>query len=253
MFKKENNSIMNVSMILIVFVLFFYVLNIWSSLITPFIIALLFSFALIWLSNFYKKFVKWSLISFPLSLLTYSFIFWFIWRMIGSNIEDLIRLLPEYQYKVTQIITQVLEFFKIKEFSWINSIIWKIDLQYIFSTTVWWITSIFSSTWIILFYVLFILLEYRFFKDKLQLILVNHWNKNDIIHIIEKVRSDIKTYFVIKSMVSFITAFFSYVIMASFGLDFAIFWSLLICNLIISSTSYTYVSKSIITLIFITI
>ena len=228
MFKKENNLIINVLMILIIFVLFFYVLKIWSSLITPFIIALLFSFAIIWLSNFYKKFIKWSFISFILSLLTYGFIFWFIWKMIGSNIEDLIRLLPEYQYKVSQIISQILEFFNIKEFTWINGILQKIDLQYIFSTAVWGITSIFSSAWIILFYVLFILLEYRFFKDKLKLILVNHWNKNDIIHIIEKVKSDIKTYFVIKTSVSFITASLSYLIMVSFGLDFAIFWSFLI-------------------------
>ena len=228
MFKKENNSILHISIILVVLFLFFYILTIWASFITPFIIALLFSFAIIWLSNFYKKIVKFNFISFILSLATYTFIFWFIWKMIGSNIEDLIELLPEYQFRISQILNQILEFFNIKEFIWINQIIQKIDLQQIFSTIIWWITSIFSSTWLILFYVLFILLEYRFFKDKLNLILNGNSNKNAVIQTIEKVKSDIKTYFVIKTTVSFITALLSYLIMISLWLDFAIFWSFII-------------------------
>jgi predicted PurR-regulated permease PerM len=228
MFKKENNSILNVSILIIIFVLIFYVLKIWASLITPFIIALLFSFALIWLSNFYKKIVRFNFISFILSLTTYIFLFWFIWKMIGSNIEDLIRLLPEYQYRISQIISQIFDFFNIKEFIWINQILQKIDLQYLFSTVIGGITSIFSSAWLILFYVLFILLEYRFFKDKLNLIFVGNSNKHEIINTIEKVKSDIKTYFVIKTIVSFITASLSYILMISLWLDFAIFWSFLI-------------------------
>lgn len=228
MFKKENSSILNISILIILFVLIFYVLNIWASLITPFIIALLFSFAIIWLSNFYKKIVRWNFLSFILSLATYGFIFWFIWRMIGSNIEDLIRLLPEYQYKIFQIIDEILAFFNIPQFSWIDEIIQKMDLQYIFSIVIWWITSIFSSAWLILFYVLFILLEYRFFRDKLTLILADNSKKNEIIDTIEKIRSDVKKYFVIKTIVSFITAVLSYLIMISLWLDFALFWSFLV-------------------------
>ena len=228
MFKKENNTLVNISLLIIIFFIIFYLLYIWASLLIPFIIALLFSFAIIWLSNFFKSFRIPAIISFTLSLATYSFIFWWLGKLIGSNIEDLIRLLPEYQTKVSIIITQVFELLHITEPTSISEILNKVDIQYVFTLVIGWFTSIFSSTWIILFYVLFILLEYRYFKVKLYLMIENNVNKKQIVEIIEKIKTDIKTYFVIKSIVSLITSTFSFIIMTSFWLDFAIFWALLV-------------------------
>jgi predicted PurR-regulated permease PerM len=56
----------------------------------------------------------------------------------------------------------------------------------------------------------------------------NNTNKKQILETIDKIKRDIKSYFVIKTIVSAITATSSYIIMMSFGLDFAIFWALLI-------------------------
>jgi predicted PurR-regulated permease PerM len=75
---------------------------------------------------------------------------------------------------------------------------------------------------------MFILLEYRYFKEKLQLMINNNIRKNEILVILDKIKRDTKSYFVIKTGVSFITAFISYIIMISFWLDFAIFWAFLI-------------------------
>ena len=282
MFKKEKDPSLKVSMIMIIFVIVFYVLYIWASLIIPFIIALLFSFAIIGLNNFYKLFkleyfnisnvvafiiistfiffifklgilfllffILWTLLyffiiwlwnhfnklnlvsffTFTLSLWTYIFLFWWIWKMIGSNLEDLIRLLPDYQAKVSMIITQVFEYLHLPEPTSLSEVLNKLDLQYLFTLVVSWFTSIFSSAWIILFYVLFILLEYRYFKKKLTLMIGNNSNKWELILIIEKIKTDIKSYFVIKSTVSLITALLSYIVMILFWLDFAIFWVMLI-------------------------
>ncbi len=228
MFKKEQNNIVNLSFILILLFMLFYILYIGASLIIPFIIALLFSFAIIWLSNFFKSFRIPAFISFILSLAFYSFIFWGIWKLIGSNIDDLIQLLPEYQTKVSAIISQTFQFTHIPEPKSLTEVLQKINLQYMFNLVIWWVTSIFSSAGIIMFYVLFILLEYRYFKDKLHLMILDAWKKTQVLEIIEKIKSDIKSYFVIKTLVSFITALFSYIIMTAFWLDFAIFWSMLI-------------------------
>jgi predicted PurR-regulated permease PerM len=46
--------------------------------------------------------------------------------------------------------------------------------------------------------------------------------------IFEKIKKDIKSYFVIKTMVSSVTAILSFCVMMIFGLDFAIFWAFLI-------------------------
>ena len=228
MFKKQTNTLLNFSMLIIVLFIIFFVLYIWSSLIIPFIIALLFSFAIIWLSNFFKSFRIPSFISFTFSLLSYIFLFWLIGKMIWSNIEDLIRLLPEYQEKVSLLITQIFSYLHIQEPQSISQLLEQMDLQYIFTLVVSWFTSIFSSAWIILFYVLFILLEYRFFKEKLHLMIANNVNKKHIIEIIEKIKRDIKAYFVIKTIVSLITSSASYILMTSFWLDFAVFWAILI-------------------------
>ncbi|MDF1682356.1 MAG: hypothetical protein P1U46_00895 [Patescibacteria group bacterium] len=76
MAKKESYILINLTLVSLLLLSLFYLLYIGSSLIIPFIIALLFSFAIIGLSNFYKKFKIPSFISFILSLLSYVAIFW---------------------------------------------------------------------------------------------------------------------------------------------------------------------------------
>lgn len=228
MFKKEESSLVNIPILIITSVVVFYVLYIWASLIIPFIVALLFSFAIIWLSNFFKSLKIPAFIAFTLSLATYFWIFWLLGKIIGSNIEDLIVLLPEYQEKVSLMISKIFEYLSIPEPTSISEVLNKLDLQYIFTAVIWGFTSIFSSAGIILFYVLFILLEYRYFKDKLNLMIEKNEKKSQILEIIEKIKKDIKSYFVIKWIVSLITSVLSYFIMLKAWLDFAVFWALLI-------------------------
>lgn len=227
MFKKETNKLLDSTLIIIVLFIIFYVLYIWASLIIPFIIAILFSFAIIWLSNFFKSYRIPAFISFILSLSTYIFIIWWLWKMLNSNIQDLVRLLPEYETRISEMISEVFSYFHIPEPSSLAELLNQLDLQYLFTIILSWFTSIFSSTWIILFYVLFILLEYRYFKEKLNLMISDNVNKKHVFDTIDKIKRDIKSYFVIKTIVSLITALLSYIIMKLFWLDFAIFWSLL--------------------------
>ena len=161
MLKKGNTSIVNFGFIIILLFIMFYVLYIWANLIIPFIIALLFSFAIIWLSNFYKKFKIPSFISFILSLLTYIWLFWLIWKLIWTNIDELVKWLPLYQARILEIYSSIFTYIGISEPTSITEVLKEVNLQYVFTLVIWWFTSIFSKAWIILFYVMFILLEYR--------------------------------------------------------------------------------------------
>ena len=136
--------------------------------------------------------------------------------MIGSNIEDLIRILPDYQSKILSIFSLVFEFLPIPESMSVDFIFQKLDLQYIMTSVISAVTSIFSKAGIILFYVMFILLEYRFFKGKLNLMISDPIRKKRIFDIIEKIKVDVKSYFVIKTLVSFVTASLSYIVMRGF-------------------------------------
>lgn len=228
MLKKGNSFIVNFGFIIVLLFILFYILYIWANLLIPFIIALLFSFAIIWLSNFYKKLRIPAFIAFILSLFSYIGIFWLIWKLIWTNIDELIKGLPLYQARILEIYSATFDFFGIPEPANITELLKEVNLQYVFTLVIWWFTSIFSKMGIILFYVMFILLEYRYFKDKLYLMIVNNSQKMEILETLEKIKKDVKSYFVIKTIVSFFTAVFSYLVMTFFWLDFAIFWSMLV-------------------------
>lgn len=148
--------------------------------------------------------------------------------MIGSNVTDLVELLPQYQTKVLTIVSNLFETLKIPQPTSINQVISEINLQAIFTSVVGGVTTIFSKTGIILFYVLFILLESRHFKEKLPLMFTDDSKRSQIVWIFEKIKKDIKSYFVIKTLVSSVTAVLSFCVMIIFWLDFAIFWAFLI-------------------------
>lgn len=222
---NKNFSLINIHLTILSLFIVFYILFIGSSLIIPFMIAILFSFAIIWLSNFYTKLRLPSFLAMLFSLLTYVFLFWLIWKMINSNVQDLIILLPEYQEKIWVIVTGIFNFINIPEPTSISQVMQKIKLWEVLSSLVWAITSIFSSAWIILFYVMFILLEYRFFSDKLNLMVTDKSKATKIHEILDKINHDVKSYFFIKTLVSLVTWTLSYIVMKIFGLDFAIFWA----------------------------
>lgn len=241
---KGENVFINLFFILLSIFLVFYVLFIWSSLIIPFIIAILFSFAIIGLSDFFKKFKIPSIISMFLSLATYVFIFWLIWKMINSNIQDVVELLPVYQDKLWSLYISSLEYFKIPPTVDAYTLFQKVDLTNIFSSVITSVTWIFSSAWIIFFYVMFILLEYRYFSRKILLIFNKKaWNY-EMIDTISKIKKDVKSYFLIKTIVSFLTGFLSYLVMLAFGLDFALFWAMIIFLLNFIPNVWSVISTS---------
>jgi len=58
--------------------------------------------------------------------------------------------------------------------------------------------------------------------------ITNESNRMHFSEIVDKIKRDIKAYFVIKTMVSLTTATLSYFVMVAFKLDFVVFWAFLI-------------------------
>ena len=54
------------------------------------------------------------------------------------------------------------------------------------------------------------------------------WDRGAFFKIFDQVQADVKSYFLIKTIVSLLVAFISFMIMYFFGLDFLIFWAFLI-------------------------
>ena len=231
--KKDGNSdiFLNFWMIVILVYWLFYILYIWQSLIIPFFIALLLAMAILWLQNLYKKFKIPSSLAMILSIWTYFLFFYYIWKIIYGNIDELIKLAPSYQSKIINLLREIFDYFQIWETqvsNFISKISSNLNLTNIFNSLLSVISSISSNVMTIIFYLIFILLEAKFFSQKIELMVSSIDKRRNILSVLTKIENDVKSYFFIKIIVSLLTAFLSYIIMITFGLNFAIFWTLLI-------------------------
>ena len=226
--KKTSNITMTIAMSIISVTLIVYILQIGASLLIPFVIALLFSFAIMGLTNFYKRYKVPSVVSFILSIATYFIIFWLAWQAINSNINDVIRLLPEYQDKIYAIVISLFEYFNVTPPTSLDQVVQSINLQSTFTLVFSSLTGIFSNMGLIIFYVIFILLEYRHFWVKLRMMVRDKSHRLEVSKVIEKIGQDVKSYFVIKAGISFVLGILSYLVMVILGLDFAVFWAFII-------------------------
>ncbi len=229
--KNNNNFILNFGIISILICIVFYILYIWASLIIPFVVSVLLAFSVLGLSSFFKKRFKMNaFFAMVFSFLTYIFIFYIIGAIVSSNINDIIKSIPLYQEKVISIFEETLKFFKIEHpENLVGLIFWNINLQQVISSAFWNITAVLSNLWVIFFTTMFILIEAWNFREKLSLIFnKDKARKKHIFETIDKVKTDVKNYFMIKTFVSFLVGFLSYLVMIAFWLDFALFWWLLI-------------------------
>lgn len=225
---NNSNTLLKINLTIISLVIVFYILYIGASLIIPFVIALLLAFSLISTYSFFKKFIKIGFLSFLLSLFIYVFIIWLLINIINTNIENIVDKAPFYQDQLRFFIDKNVVKFWIEEWDFYQKIWSYIDLQVIFTSMATLLTNMLSYIWIILFYLIFILLEYKFFSKKLNLLIKDKDKKKKIFDILYEIKHDIRSYFVIKTIVSLLTWFFSYILMQSVWLDFALFWAFII-------------------------
>jgi len=226
MYTKKNISLLTVNVTLLTLGFFIYVLNIGASIIIPFIVALLLSFIIVSLSTFFKG--RWlpKIIAFIASLFTIGLVLYWIAQIINSNINEIIIWAPEYQQKLIRITTEIASVFNIDEKIIVSQFIEKINIPSLISLAAALITSIVKNAWMILFFTIFLLLESKSFGKKLAII--TGWEKSAFFQVFEQIQWDIKSYFLIKTIVSLWVALLSMMIMMILGLDFFLFWTFLI-------------------------
>lgn len=226
---KENSfSILNINLTVISLVIGFYILYIWSSFLIPFVIALLLAFVLTSTYSFFKSIFKYSSISFIITFLLYVLISFWIVEIINTNVLSIVDKSAFYQDQLRFIIDKNVAKFWINEGE-VYQRVWEyVDLTKVFTSIASILTNMLSYFWIIIFYLVFILLEYKFFAKKLKMMIKNDTKRKKIFDVIHEIKDDVKSYFLIKTFVSLLTWFLSYFVMAFFGLDFALFWAFLI-------------------------
>lgn len=149
-------------------------------------------------------------------------------EIITNNVNDVIQTAPRYQQNLLEILNNFGTKFKLKTMSYIQDTFNQLSFRSIFINIYSLFTGLTSNAFLITLYIGFLFIEQRVMQLKLTALFPDKKHLKLAEQIISQIVSDTQTYIGIKSAMSLLTAFSSWLIMKAVGLDFAEFWALLI-------------------------
>ncbi len=149
-------------------------------------------------------------------------------NLISSSINNVIRTAPTYEANVEKLLDDGAALLGLEESPQLKELIRKIDLGKILQGLGVTVAGFIGNAGLILIYTLFIFLEQKGFLPKIDSMVKDRAQREKVHKIMDRIYNDTKTYIGIKTFTSLLTGVVSYIIMQSVGLDFALFWALLI-------------------------
>ncbi len=227
-------KLINFSTIFISLVLGFYILFIGKSFFIPLVIAIVIWYLIIAMASAFGKLMlnekkaipHWLAVFF--SLVSIFAIFWILIGLLNANIQAVVKAVPEYQVKFQALIVKLFDVLQIDKSPTLDTALESINLTSIVGNLANFAATLAGNISMIFIYVLFLLAEYRTFNKKFAKLFNSKKQLSRVSDIMNKIDQDIKTYISIKSAVSLLTAFLSYVVLVIVGVDFPVFWALII-------------------------
>ncbi|MGC9451823.1 MAG: AI-2E family transporter [Oceanipulchritudo sp.] len=149
-------------------------------------------------------------------------------NLISTSINNVIRTAPSYQENIDSLLDRGAQVLGLDESPQLTQLLHKIDFTKMIQGLGFTLAGFIGSAGLILVYTLFIFLEQKCFLPKINHMIDEASRQNKVRRILERIYDDTKTYIGIKTLTSLLTGIISFAIMRSVGLDFAIFWALLI-------------------------
>jgi AI-2 transport protein TqsA len=208
------------------------VLIVAQGIIIPFVLAILFWFLIRVIKKGLKKipvvraFPNWVITVFS-SLILLSLLFLTI-IMITYNIRYLSATLPVYEDNINKITGAIKERYEMDFAIILNGLMKDINfggiLGRIFST----LTGLFSSAFLVLIYLIFLLLEESFFPGKIRAMYPDANKYEKVNTLIIKIDRSVSHYIAIKTITSLVTGILSFIALIFIGIDAPFFWAFLI-------------------------
>ncbi|WP_339862602.1 AI-2E family transporter [Paremcibacter congregatus] len=210
-----------------------YIMVIGRDLIVPFLIAVVIWYLINILSDTYHKIRigTWQLpkaVSYGASLLTIGGALNFLIGMINHNILEVKKAAPLYQENFTRLTAKLYQMIGIEQEPSFNEIISQINLTTFATDVAGTLASLVGSASLILIYVLFLMLEQKYFTGKLERLVEGSPLKNTVFEIIDHISTDVKTYLGVKTFVSALTGGACYLVLIAVGVNNASFWAFVI-------------------------
>ncbi len=152
----------------------------------------------------------------------------FITKLLTVNINTLTKSYSLYEGNVMVLINQVNELFQINILEYVKSNSSNFNFGNILQKIIESLTGLVSNTFIIIIYALFILLEETHFYIKLKTVIPGKTQFMQLTYVLDKIDKSVSKYIGLKTLVSFITGFLSYLALLFIGVDAPLFWAFLI-------------------------
>ena len=156
----------------------------------------------------------------------------FLAWLVVANMDQMIDKAPQYQSSLVSLVQRVAVALHIEtEPSWESirgNILAQMNLQKMATLMMLSLTSILASLTVIALYVVFLLIEHGPFARKIDNISPNPDRTAQVRRIITDVNTRIGTYLALKTLISILLGVLSWAILAWMGVEFAIFWALVI-------------------------
>jgi AI-2 transport protein TqsA len=207
-----------------------------SGILIPLAVAFLFWFFINALARFYER--LWSrwfgphrMIALPLAFLTFLAISLMVVQLVVVNVSEIGARANEFEKSLDVLVGQVARITGTSNQEVINTIVNNLSIEKLVTAILLTMTGIASQFGIVFIYVIFLLVEQRFFDLKLRAVVVDEARRRQIRSMIERIGHDIQSYLWTMTVASVLTAVLSYAVMAVVGLDSAPFWAFLIFTL----------------------
>ncbi len=166
------------------------------------------------------------------SILLFGLMLAFFAQLVAGNIGEAVAAAPQYQDRLSQLLADInsvlASTFNRREALTMTGLLEQIDLRALAGQFAAAVQSIVGSTFEILIYVIFVLLEYRTFDRKLAAMFPDPARYGHVRATLIQIGRQTETYVLIKTIVSVLVAAATYAALLAFDVDFAAFLALLV-------------------------
>ncbi len=218
--------------------MFVVALSVWflvvaKHLLIPIIIAFTFFYLIITVSDLFRRIPvgKYRLPSFLTTSAAAVAILGVVFlcvRIVVETIERMIDLAPKYQKNLEHVGMDLARLLGWEELPTRANIIQEFDLRSQAVQLGSSLSNLAETLILVTIYVIFLLIEKRFFHRKLAALFPESARYLKVKGILAQIDESVRTYIVLRTITSLIKGFLSYLILIYVGIDFAVFWAFLI-------------------------
>ncbi len=204
-----------------------------AGILVPLAVALLFWFFVNALARMYEglwrnRFGRLRSLSLILAFVTLLAASLIIAQIVVVNVSQMSTRTADFERSLNILIDKIASLTGVSNDKVVSTVLSHLSLDRFLSGIVSGLTGLVSKTGVVFIYVIFLLIEQRFFNAKLRAVVPDAAKRQRVRAILDRIAHDIQSYLWTMFVVSLATAILSYAVMALVGLDSAPFWAFLI-------------------------